>query len=165
MLSNLQVMQLSILSKGNMSGYDLTKYVEEQGLKISHQQVYRELKKLEAGGFLECTLVPQDGKPDKKLYGLSVNGFSTLANYVEQTEPKVPKWQDEASAMVFTSDISFFYNYRLALTNELDRLNKVEDSLLPVAKRLHSRRTVLVKADLDWCDSVISELSNLKKTA
>lgn len=52
-----------------LSGYDLTKILNKAGYMWSHQQVYRYLAKMP----LQNVLVPQNGKPDKRLYSLDGN--------------------------------------------------------------------------------------------
>lgn len=44
-----------------MTGYDLTKSITKKGIPCSHQQVYRELNRMQ----LVREMVPQTGKPDK----------------------------------------------------------------------------------------------------
>ena len=51
---------------GSATGYDLTKEINARGIYYSHQQVYRELHRIPS----TCVLVPQDGKPDRKVYSL-----------------------------------------------------------------------------------------------
>jgi DNA-binding PadR family transcriptional regulator len=70
------------------SGYDLTKYFERSiGFfwKASHQQIYRELTKLEEQGWIEAEEIAQVGRPDKKLYRLNEIGQKHLIQWL--TEP------------------------------------------------------------------------------
>lgn len=53
-----------IKKHGGKTGYDLTKLIPNS----SHQQVYRELGKLQEFGFVSFDVVPQEDKPDKKVY-------------------------------------------------------------------------------------------------
>ncbi len=71
---------LALLVHCPQSGYDLTKTFEESigcFWKATHQQIYRELGKLEAQGWVEPEVIPQEGRPDKKLYTITGAGKST----------------------------------------------------------------------------------------
>ncbi len=56
--------------KFKATGYDLTQIAEEIRFKFSHQQIYREIKKI---SILSKEHVPQEFKPDKALYCLTDN--------------------------------------------------------------------------------------------
>jgi len=82
---------LALLAKHPGSGYDITKHFEE-GLscywKATQQQVYRELGKLTKEEKVSFETVPQVGKPDKKLYKITEQGWAELTRwYAEPTEP------------------------------------------------------------------------------
>ncbi|MBW4469698.1 MAG: PadR family transcriptional regulator [Stenomitos rutilans HA7619-LM2] len=76
---------LALLVNCPQSGYDLTKNFEESVgcfWKATHQQIYRELAKLEAQGWVQPTTVLQEGRPDKKVYGITELGQQKLATWV-----------------------------------------------------------------------------------
>jgi DNA-binding PadR family transcriptional regulator len=76
---------LALLINCPQSGYDLTKNFEESVgcfWKATHQQIYRELAKLEAQGWVKPTTVFQEGRPDKKVYGITESGQQHLATWV-----------------------------------------------------------------------------------
>ncbi len=77
---------LTFLVGSNYSGYDLNKRFEDAVSffwKASHQQIYRDLAKMESLGWVECETVPQQGKPDKKLYHITPLGQQELENWFE----------------------------------------------------------------------------------
>lgn len=82
---------LTLLSEQPSSGYDISKQFEETiscYWKASQQQIYRELSKMEKQGWVAYELVPQVGKPDKKIYEITEAGRQELRNwYPEPTEP------------------------------------------------------------------------------
>lgn len=53
------------------TGYDMSKYVGGIFAKWSHQQIYRTMNRYNGELWLS-TLVPQEGKPDKKVYRFQV---------------------------------------------------------------------------------------------
>jgi DNA-binding PadR family transcriptional regulator len=82
---------LTVLCEKPASGYDLSKQFEETIAcywKASQQQIYRELASMEAKGWLSHELVPQTGKPDKKVYALTASGREELDRWNRSpTEP------------------------------------------------------------------------------
>ena len=77
----------------NASGYDLTNILKQLHLRFSHQQIYREIKNIE---LLKCEVMPQDGKPDRKIYSLidkSNEALSSIQRHIDfnpkRTNPKI----------------------------------------------------------------------------
>jgi len=72
---------LSVLSTRNLTGYEITKEFDRVvGFvwKAPHQNVYRDLTKLEKAGFVEFNTVKQSGKPHKKIYSITDAGRGEL---------------------------------------------------------------------------------------
>uniref|UniRef100_UPI00286DB6B3 PadR family transcriptional regulator n=1 Tax=Chamaesiphon sp. VAR_48_metabat_403 TaxID=2964700 RepID=UPI00286DB6B3 len=68
------------------SGYDLAKRFDGSvGFfwNATHQQIYRELTKLEEQSQLDARLVQQEHRPDKKIYTLTSKGEETLRSWIE----------------------------------------------------------------------------------
>ena len=82
---------LALLSKQPDSGYDISKHFDEElgcYWKATQQQIYRELAKLTKNGWVNFEAVPQAGKPDKKIYHITEDGWKELIRwYAEPTEP------------------------------------------------------------------------------
>ena len=77
---------LILLRETTQTGYELSKIFEDAlscFWKASHQQVYRELSKMEAQGFVKSEAIPQQGKPDKKLYQITESGRQELEDWFE----------------------------------------------------------------------------------
>ncbi|MDJ0635321.1 MAG: PadR family transcriptional regulator [Xenococcaceae cyanobacterium MO_188.B29] len=82
---------LAALGTESYSGYDLWKKFS-QSIKCywqaSQQQIYRELGKLEKEGAIVSEIIPQEGRPDKKLYQITDKGIEILKDWlVEPSEP------------------------------------------------------------------------------
>lgn len=74
-----------------LSGYDLAKeFNSSVGFfwKTTHQQIYRELARLEKEGMLTSELVKQTDRPDKKIYSITEEGRSYLVEWI--AEPSIP---------------------------------------------------------------------------
>ena len=83
---------LTLLDIEPGSGYDLKRRFERSVSHFwsaSHQQMYRELHRLHEEGLLDCTLQPQAGKPDRKVYRLTEDGREALRDWVQQ--PAAPQ--------------------------------------------------------------------------
>ncbi|EWC60071.1 Transcriptional regulator, PadR family [Actinokineospora spheciospongiae] len=73
------------------SGYELTRRFDKSiGFfwRATHQQIYRVLKRMDDAGWVTAEHVPQDGKPDKKVYTVSDTGRAELARWL--AEPGEP---------------------------------------------------------------------------
>ena len=82
---------LATLGDESYSGYDLWKKFSQTSKyywQASQQQIYRELGKLEKEGAISSEIIPQEGRPDKKLYRITEKGIEILKNWlVEPAEP------------------------------------------------------------------------------
>lgn len=69
------------------SGYDLAKRFDRSvGFfwDASHQQIYRELAKLETDGYLIAEKIDQEGRPNKKVYAVTPSGKALLRDWITQ---------------------------------------------------------------------------------
>jgi PadR family transcriptional regulator AphA len=76
---------LTVLARGEMSGYEITKDFEAVYVhfwRASHQQVYRELARLHKDGRVTARVIAQDGKPDKKAYAITKQGMEELRRWI-----------------------------------------------------------------------------------
>ncbi len=83
---------LGLLSREDLSGYDLTQRMRERVgyfWSARHSQIYPELARLEEGGYVTHSVVEQQERPDKKVYRITTEGLEALREWVVQ--PPVPK--------------------------------------------------------------------------
>ncbi len=77
----------TILIKTPRTGYELSKEFNE---KVSYywqatsQQIYRELARMEAQGLVAVEVIPQQGRPDKKVYSITEKGRKELIEWIAQ---------------------------------------------------------------------------------
>ncbi len=87
---------LTVLSRGEMTGYEITKDFEAVYVhfwRASHQQVYRELARLHKDGRVTSKVVAQEGKPDKKVYAITKRGLEELRQWIlAPTEAPRPQY-------------------------------------------------------------------------
>lgn len=81
------------------SGSELTRRFDKSFgyfWSTSHQQIYRTLARMEADGWLTSVVVPQQGKPDTKVYDVSPLGEKTLAGWLVENPAPTPMRSDLA---------------------------------------------------------------------
>lgn len=84
---------LGLLWNGPQHGYELHRaFAPDQELGvICHlelSQLYAFLKKLESLGYLESTLEPQEGRPPRRMVGLTQSGRQVFRHWVEAPVPR-----------------------------------------------------------------------------
>lgn len=80
------------LTEQASTGYDLARRFDKsigQFWTATHQQVYKVLARMEQAGWIEATVVEQDGRPDKKIYEVTAAGRAELASWI--SEPATPE--------------------------------------------------------------------------
>ncbi len=119
-LSTTSYVVLGLLSlEDNVSGYDLKQIADRT---IAHfywsparNQIYAELRRLTARGYVTERAVQQARRPDKRLYGLTPEGETALRQWLEDTA---------AEPLVFKSMflLKFFFGNRISRETSLRRL-------------------------------------------
>ena len=67
------------------SGYELARRFDKSiGFfwNATHQQIYRVLKRMEERGWVVGETVPQEGRPDKKVYTVGPSGHAELSRWI-----------------------------------------------------------------------------------
>ena len=88
---------LTVLAHRKRTGYEIARDFDQVMSHLwsaSHQQIYRELGRLTEDGCVTFTVMPQKGKPDKKLYALTKAGRVELRRWVGNPTPP-PRPQNE----------------------------------------------------------------------
>lgn len=90
---------MTALIEDEMSGYDLARaFDNSMGFfwHASHQQIYRELRKLSEKGLVTRRAEAQKGKPDRKLYALTQSGREALDDWVlEEDRGRLQESKDD----------------------------------------------------------------------
>ncbi|SNS78920.1 PadR family transcriptional regulator [Rhodococcoides kyotonense] len=90
------------LSEQSGSGYELAhRFDKSIGFfwSATHQQIYRVLTRMDAAGWVVGTTVPQDGRPDKKVYAVADAGRAELNRWIAQpTDPN--RLRDELAVKI-----------------------------------------------------------------
>lgn len=88
---------LSLLSQKPCSGYEIAKAFEGSVgyfWQATHQQIYRELKKLEEQQWVSVEVIPQEKPLDKKVYRLTELGQQKLAEWIDEPDELGPLKED-----------------------------------------------------------------------
>jgi DNA-binding PadR family transcriptional regulator len=94
---------LASLIQAPKSGYDLAKQFDGSvGFfwQATHQQIYRELTKLEQQEEIAAELIAQAGKPDKKIFSVTELGLAQLKTWVLEASDVAPS-KDEFLVKIF----------------------------------------------------------------
>ena len=98
---------LGLLSFGEATGYDLKKHFEasfDHFFSTGFGSIYPALAALSADGLAEVTSVPQEGRPDRKIYRITPEGEAALRHTLATCEPG-HKLRSELLALLYFADL------------------------------------------------------------
>ncbi|MBI3152881.1 MAG: PadR family transcriptional regulator [Chloroflexi bacterium] len=81
---------LGFLEYQSMTGYDLKKFFDQSVAHFwsaTQSHIYKALENLEKEGFVESSVIPQEGKPNRKQYQITVKGRGELRQWVSTPMP------------------------------------------------------------------------------
>lgn len=167
------------LEERSGSGYELTRRFERSiGFfwAASHQQIYKTLKRMAERGWVSVEKVPQQGRPDKKVYRPTDDGLAELRRWL--AEPGTPAdMRFELAVKVrgasfgdvgaVAADIE---RYRDHHAQRLEAFKLFEKRDFPdpdrlTGQRLHQYLVLLGgvrmnQAAVDWCDDMLRALKS-----
>ena len=82
---------LGVLTERDLTGYEIKQHFEEafsHFFVAGYGSIYPALADLTRRGLVECTSVPQEKRPDKKVYSLTVEGREALVDELMATPPR-----------------------------------------------------------------------------
>ena len=103
---SLKYIVLGFLSYGPHTGYDLKKHIDNSTRFFWHaklSQIYPTLRELAEQRLVEADTIPQDGKPDKKIYSITETGRKTLADWLATPIEGLSPSKDAALLKLFFS--------------------------------------------------------------
>jgi len=121
---------LGLLNHRPMAGYDLKKMLDHPiGFFWVAQmsQIYRELNKLEEKGLVKSEIVPQEKRPDRKVYQITKEGKRTFLDWLN----KFPVQLSQTSRSRFLMRIFFSSQIKLdELAFQIKRYKKEKEEQL-----------------------------------
>ena len=172
---------LGFLNYHPYSGYDLKKIFDTS---IRHfwpadqSQIYRTLAKLTEQGFAEMEKIPQDDRPDRKVYHITEAGRAALRAWLSGPPPmgeprSAPLIQVFYSGQLSDAEIlAKFEGYAAIMRAILAQYDQVEGQLGPYQQEIPSPREhffwlltlenglASMRANLAWAESVIERLKS-----
>ena len=116
---------LGLLTHGPASGYDLKKFFEStfgHFFAAGFGSIYPALNTLAEQGLVLCEEIPQDGKPDRKVYSITPEGESELMRALDNAKP-THKLRSEFLATLFFAHLMSDEQTNAILDNRLDEID------------------------------------------
>jgi len=162
------------------SGYDLAKRFDGSvGFfwDASHQQIYRELGRLETTGAITSETVQQETRPNKKLYSITESGRTLLIEWLHRPSPLSPL-KDDLLVKLFggylvepTVILQELRQHRKLHQTRLVEYQAIEDRFFPDIEALTASQTYQYltlrngiqyeQGWLRWCDEALTTLQSL----
>lgn len=168
---------LAVLSDHTCSGYDLAKQFDGSvGFfwNATHQQIYRELAKLEQQGIIESQEIEQSGRPNKKQYSVTSQGKEMLCDWITQPSA-LPPVKDELLIKLFVGHLVPRESILRLLNEQRSLHERALETYRAIAEQYFTPPEELSEADqfqyltlrngihfeqgwLAWCDEAIAYL-------
>lgn len=164
------------------SGYDLAKRFDGSvGFfwDASHQQIYRELGKLETDGSITAETVHQETRPNKKLYFITDQGKTVLTAWMQTPSSLSPLKEDLLVKLFggFLLDpdtiLKELRHHRKLHHTRLVEYQAIEDRFFPDAEALTEKATYQYltlrngiqyeQGWLKWCEEAIATIQALSE--
>jgi DNA-binding PadR family transcriptional regulator len=113
---------MAALLKGEASGYDLAKAFDATVANFwmsTPQQLYRELERMEAEGFVTARVVEQKRRPNKRLFSLTEAGRKAVHAYTAEPLGKPAVVRDELLVKVQCVDVGDMEAVRTAIVERM----------------------------------------------
>jgi DNA-binding PadR family transcriptional regulator len=172
---------LGFLNYHPYTGYDLKKVFDTS---IRHfwpadqSQIYRTLSRLEENGLAEMERIPQEDRPDRKVYHITEAGRAELMRWISGPPPMGEPRSAPLIQVFFSGQLSDeeilakFEGYAAIMRAILAQYDQVEGQLGPYQQEIPSPREHFfwlltlengfanMRANLAWAESVIERLKN-----
>ena len=175
---------LGFLSKWEASGYDIKKEFDDIMSIFWHShlsQIYPELNRLEKEEMIQCRLVQQEGKPDKKLYSITEKGKDDLINWL-LAPSEVQKTKDAFLMQTFFMDnipvdevLLKLHMYKKERQQRLDKMKKIiNDRIISIKERNVMKPRIIMSSavlkrgleqeiqSIKWCEDTIQLIEACK---
>lgn len=127
---------LGLLSRAPQSGYDLMLRLKTFW-PVSHSQIYPTLARLEEAGLISCTIHPQSGKPDRKVYSLTQAGVLAVEEWMAAPTAQ-PAIRDELSLKAYC--VGGLVSPERAKELFLQRATECEERITLYETKLHAMK-------------------------
>ena len=174
---------LGVLSQGQMSGYDIKKFIEisiSNFWSESYGQIYPLLKQLTEEGLTSSHTEKQEGKPERYIYTLTDKGWDALREWLaEPAEYTVGRIEillklffgRHTAVATSIEHVQQFRTLQVALLHKYAEIEKrINEVCLDEAERLYSLITLNYgrresEALVAWCDETLAILNTMVQVA
>jgi PadR family transcriptional regulator, regulatory protein AphA len=178
---SLEIAILGFLNYHPYTGYDLKKIFDTS---IRHfwpadqSQIYRTLSRLTENGWAEMEKVPQQDRPDRKVYSITDAGRAELLRWLSGPPPMDEPRSAPLIQVFFAGQLSDeeilakFEGYAAIMRGILEQYDQVTNQLGPFEKEIPSPREHFfwmltlengianMRANLAWAESIIERIKN-----
>jgi PadR family transcriptional regulator, regulatory protein AphA len=172
---------LGFLNYHPYSGYDLKKIFDTSVRHFwpaDQSQIYRTLSKLTENGFVEMEKVPQDDRPDRKVYSITEAGRVELLRWISGPPPMSEPRSAPLIQVFFSGQLSNeqvlakFEGYAALMRSILNQYDQVPAQLGPYQQEITSQREHFfwmltldngirsMRANLEWAESVVERIKS-----
>jgi DNA-binding PadR family transcriptional regulator len=178
---SLEIAILGFLSYHPYTGYDLKKIFDTS---IRHfwpadqSQIYRTLSRLTENGWAEMEKIPQEDRPDRKVYSITEAGRAELLRWLAGSPPMGEPRSAPLIQVFFAGQLSDeeilakFEGFAAIMRAVLSQYDHVPGQISPFQKEITSPREhffwmltlengiVSMRTNLAWAESVIERIKN-----
>ena len=172
---------LGFLNYHPYSGYDLKKIFDTSVRHFwpaDQSQIYRTLSRLTEQGNVEMEKVPQENRPDRKVYHITEAGRTELMQWLSGPPPIDSQRSAPLIQVFFAGQLSDeealakFESFAAIMRAALAQYNQVTDHIGPFQDEIPSAREHFfwmltlengianMRANLAWAESVITRIKN-----
>ena len=165
---------LGMLTRGEMSGYDLGKAIEGSiGFfwTPAKSQIYSQLRRLQEAGYATERMVEQTDRPDKRLYAITPDGLRAFREWLERTPVELEPIRSPFLLKIFfghlmepASVIAHVREYRRQMEGLLEEFLEIERGI-PTEGDVYPYTVLTLKygisyarAGIGWCDQTLEQL-------
>jgi DNA-binding PadR family transcriptional regulator len=175
---------LGFLNYAPMTGYDLKKAFDTSVRHFwpaDQAQIYRTLKELTRRGWVTVEVVPQEDRPNRKVYHLTEAGREELRRWLrapsDPEDPRVPLLVKVffAGQLADEEAVALLEGYAAGLRARLEEYARIPQQAAHYAEAVRSPREVffwaltldygvrLTRAALEWAEETIRHIRNLEE--
>ena len=169
---------LGFLNYHPYTGYDLKKIFDTSVRHFwpaDQSQIYRTLTRLTEQSYVEMEKVPQDDRPDRKVYSITEAGRAELIRWLAAAPPLEGPRSASLVQVFFAGQLSDdeviakFESVAAILREVLDQYHKIPEQIVPYQQEINSPREYFfwmltldngirnMRANLEWAESVIAQ--------
>ena len=179
MISDIEVVVLGLITEGLQYGYEIEKEIKSRNIRlwteIAFSSIYYVLNRLEKKGYITSSLQQVEGKPSRRVYAPTTEGWAVLKERLVQTLSTTQK-----VVQPFNLGIGFMSHLKPGVVVEClgkylesidmnieyakEGLARVERDRRPYfIKALYSRPLATLVAERAWVESFIVEIKSQEK--